>query len=267
MATPHVAGTAALIWAARPQASVAAVRCDLLGTGAAVPALSGVTVTGRRLDAAAAVARNPLGGAAGGDRRRRRRDGHTARRCTARPIRAGRRAPTSSSSARPRRTARSTPAGSIGAGQRGGRGAARRSAAWPRARPTTTAWSRSAAGRGWPARTARSPRRAAAPPPVTPRRRATLTLKDVKVSCKRTGQRAQAHRALHAAPGDGRPPPQRAADEVRAPVRAGEREATAQRAGDAQGRAAPARAAATGVTLTLRDAKGAKRTKRLTVKV
>jgi subtilisin family serine protease len=55
MASPHIAGTAALIWAARPTASVASVRCDLLGTGAALPALSGVTVTGRRLDAAQAV--------------------------------------------------------------------------------------------------------------------------------------------------------------------------------------------------------------------
>jgi subtilisin family serine protease len=55
MASPHVAGTAALIWAARPSASVESVRCDLLGNGAALAALSGKTVTGRRLDAAAAV--------------------------------------------------------------------------------------------------------------------------------------------------------------------------------------------------------------------
>jgi subtilisin family serine protease len=55
MASPHVAGTAALIWAARPSASVASVRCDLLGTGATLPALNGKTVTGRRLDAQAAV--------------------------------------------------------------------------------------------------------------------------------------------------------------------------------------------------------------------
>jgi subtilisin family serine protease len=55
MASPHVAGTAALIWAARPTASVASVRCDILGTGAQLGSLSGVTVTGRRLDAAAAV--------------------------------------------------------------------------------------------------------------------------------------------------------------------------------------------------------------------
>ena len=58
MAAPHVAGTAALIWAARPSASVASVRCDILGTGAQLGALSGVTVTGRRLDAGAAVAGN-----------------------------------------------------------------------------------------------------------------------------------------------------------------------------------------------------------------
>jgi subtilisin family serine protease len=55
MASPHVAGTAALILAARPTASVASVRCDILGTGAQLGSLSGVTVTGRRLDAAAAV--------------------------------------------------------------------------------------------------------------------------------------------------------------------------------------------------------------------
>jgi subtilisin family serine protease len=55
MATPHVAGTAALVWAARPNASVASVRCDLLGNGQALPSLNGVTVTGRRLDADAAV--------------------------------------------------------------------------------------------------------------------------------------------------------------------------------------------------------------------
>jgi hypothetical protein len=58
MASPHVAGTAALIWAARPTASVASVRCDILGTGAQLGSLSGVTVTGRRLDAYAALTNN-----------------------------------------------------------------------------------------------------------------------------------------------------------------------------------------------------------------
>jgi thermitase len=55
MAAPHVTGVAALIWAARPNASVASVRCDILGTGAALGDLASTTVTGRRLDAAAAV--------------------------------------------------------------------------------------------------------------------------------------------------------------------------------------------------------------------
>jgi thermitase len=55
MAAPQVAGVAALIWSARPGESVASVRCDILGSGAAVGALSGLTVTGTRLDAAAAV--------------------------------------------------------------------------------------------------------------------------------------------------------------------------------------------------------------------
>jgi subtilisin family serine protease len=56
MATPHVAGVAALIWAARAGASVASVRCDLLGSGAVFDDLTSTTVSGRRIDAAAAVA-------------------------------------------------------------------------------------------------------------------------------------------------------------------------------------------------------------------
>jgi subtilisin family serine protease len=55
MASPHVAGAAALILAARPSASVAQLRSALLSSGDPLPALTGGTVTGRRLDAHAAL--------------------------------------------------------------------------------------------------------------------------------------------------------------------------------------------------------------------
>jgi subtilisin family serine protease len=51
MATPHVAGTAALVLAAYPNISVANLRGVLAYTGDAIPALLGKTTTGRRLNA------------------------------------------------------------------------------------------------------------------------------------------------------------------------------------------------------------------------
>jgi hypothetical protein len=51
MATPHVAGVAALAWAKNPSVSVADVKTALLNGGDAIPSLSGKTVTGRRLNA------------------------------------------------------------------------------------------------------------------------------------------------------------------------------------------------------------------------
>jgi subtilisin family serine protease len=56
MATPHVAGTAALMLSARPGMSSAAVKQLLLATVDPVPQLVGRSVTGGRLDAARAVA-------------------------------------------------------------------------------------------------------------------------------------------------------------------------------------------------------------------
>ncbi len=51
MASPHVAGAAALAKALRPGASVAQLRADLLQGGDPVAALSGTTTSGRRLNA------------------------------------------------------------------------------------------------------------------------------------------------------------------------------------------------------------------------
>jgi subtilisin family serine protease len=51
MATPHVAGTAALIWTARPDASPAEVKLALLGGVDPKPGLTGKTVSGGRLNA------------------------------------------------------------------------------------------------------------------------------------------------------------------------------------------------------------------------
>jgi subtilisin family serine protease len=50
MASPHVAGAAALMLARNPAISVATMRSALLTTGDPLPALAGVTVTGRRLN-------------------------------------------------------------------------------------------------------------------------------------------------------------------------------------------------------------------------
>ncbi|HEV7615295.1 MAG TPA: S8 family serine peptidase [Solirubrobacterales bacterium] len=56
MAAPHVTGTAALLFSLRPGASVEAVRDALLAGVDSAPSLAGKTVTGGRLDAAAALA-------------------------------------------------------------------------------------------------------------------------------------------------------------------------------------------------------------------
>lgn len=51
MATPHVAGSASLVWAANPAMTYAQVKSRLLSTGDSITALQGKTVTGRRLNA------------------------------------------------------------------------------------------------------------------------------------------------------------------------------------------------------------------------
>src|SRR5688572_33181132 len=51
MATPHVAGVAALAWAKNASSTVAQVRTALLNGGDAIASLAGTTVTGRRLNA------------------------------------------------------------------------------------------------------------------------------------------------------------------------------------------------------------------------
>ena len=56
MASPHVAGAAALVTAAHPGWTTAQRKRALLGAADPVPALAGMSVTGARLDAAAAVA-------------------------------------------------------------------------------------------------------------------------------------------------------------------------------------------------------------------
>jgi hypothetical protein len=56
MATPHVTGTAALLFSLKPSASVGEVRQALLTSVDPLPALAGKTTSGGRLDAGAAVA-------------------------------------------------------------------------------------------------------------------------------------------------------------------------------------------------------------------
>ncbi|MEW6682909.1 MAG: S8 family serine peptidase [Nitrospirota bacterium] len=56
MAAPHVAGAAALVFSESPTLSVAEVKQAILDTVDPVPALAGVTMTGGRLNAAAALA-------------------------------------------------------------------------------------------------------------------------------------------------------------------------------------------------------------------
>ena len=55
MASPHVAGAAALVKSLRPGASVAELRADLLEGGDALAGLSGITTSGRRLNARGAL--------------------------------------------------------------------------------------------------------------------------------------------------------------------------------------------------------------------
>jgi hypothetical protein len=55
MATPHVSGAAALILSVNPGLDTAAVKALLLDSGDAVPSLDGITVSGRRLNAASAL--------------------------------------------------------------------------------------------------------------------------------------------------------------------------------------------------------------------
>ncbi len=74
MAAPHVAGTAALIWAARPNASVASVRCDLLGNGAPAGEPERRDGDGPPARRRGGGRGQPLGDAPRGHRRRRRRD-------------------------------------------------------------------------------------------------------------------------------------------------------------------------------------------------
>ena len=64
MASPHVAGAAALLLAKNPTLSIAQLRAALLNTGDPTAALAGRTVTGRRLDVAAAVSSVPFPAAA-----------------------------------------------------------------------------------------------------------------------------------------------------------------------------------------------------------
>jgi subtilisin family serine protease len=66
MATPHVAGAAALVLAAHPEYTVAQLRQALLGSVDPDPALAGKTVTGGRLNVFAALGAPVPSGAGGG---------------------------------------------------------------------------------------------------------------------------------------------------------------------------------------------------------
>jgi subtilisin family serine protease len=59
MASPHVAGAAALYAAAYPNASATSIRAAILGSAPSTASLAGKTVTGGRLDAAAALNAGP----------------------------------------------------------------------------------------------------------------------------------------------------------------------------------------------------------------
>ena len=62
MATPHVTGAAALLWAVHLNWTYGQVRDRILCTAAAIPALAGKTVTGGRLDLGAALGSGSCGG-------------------------------------------------------------------------------------------------------------------------------------------------------------------------------------------------------------
>ena len=64
MATPHVAGTAALVWAAFPEATVDEVRQAIISTVDPIAALAGKVKTGGRLNAGAAIIANVFAPAA-----------------------------------------------------------------------------------------------------------------------------------------------------------------------------------------------------------
>jgi subtilisin family serine protease len=55
MAAPHVSGLAALVWAAHPALTHHQVKARILNSAATLPALAGFTITGGRIDAAAAL--------------------------------------------------------------------------------------------------------------------------------------------------------------------------------------------------------------------
>lgn len=57
MATPHVAGAAALVWAEHPSLSHIELKQRLMDTAEVIPALSGRSVTGARIDLAASIER------------------------------------------------------------------------------------------------------------------------------------------------------------------------------------------------------------------
>ena len=96
MASPHVAGAAAVLFSAKPSATVAEVTAALLDTGDPVAGLSGKTVSGRRLNLNAALTSpavradttttisvgrsGSLGGRSGGDGAIQRRAGRAGKR-------------------------------------------------------------------------------------------------------------------------------------------------------------------------------------------
>jgi hypothetical protein len=267
MAAPHVAGTAALIWAARPAAGVADVRCDLLGTGTPLASLSGVTVTGTRLNAENAVSgagsSRPAADTGGAD-------GVTSSGATVRG--ASYPCGTATSYQFEYGTTASygsaTPAASIGAAN----AVVGVTSSLSGLAPSTTYHYRLVTIRGGvrlagPDRTfATAPAPPPQPPPVNPGEPKPLTLKDVTVSCKRTGsgrkrtvrctlRRATAVRRLSARL-----------------TKSGRLYAKASGRPSRSGRVTlkPVRRLARGryrLTLTLRDSKGAKSIKRLTVRV
>jgi hypothetical protein len=268
MASPHVAGTAALIWAARPNAGVASVRCDLLGTGDQLSSLSGVTVTGRRLDAAAALSGNrsaqppaDTGGATGVTPSGATVSG-TSDPCGTATSYQFEYGPTESYGA-------ATPASSIGAGNAG----VGVSAGLSGLAPGTTYHYRLVTIRGGtrlagPDRTFTT---AVAPPPQPPpvnpgSPNKALTLKDVTVTCTRigSGRKRTVRCTLRKATAVSRLSAQLTKSRRLYARASGKLPRSGRVTLKLVRRLARGRYR---VTMTLRDAKGAKRIKRLTVKV